>query len=148
MIDAKTNYAAASATGVTPLGLVVRLYETVISDLGRAVIAIRDADTERRTFELQHALAVIGHLQGSLDMDKGEEPAKVLDRFYDMARARILQAQVRHSGKILEEVIKDFLLLRDAWADVEQQLAQPQVEQPKQTPSETPRESSSSTWVA
>ena len=116
------NYAATSAAGTSPIGLVVKLYETVVGDLGRAVIAVRDNDIERRSGELQHALAVIGQLQGSLDMEQGEEPARVLDRFYDMARARIMQAQLRHSGKILEEVMRDFLALRDAWAEVERQL--------------------------
>lgn len=113
------NYAAVAAAGASPVGLVVRLYETVIGDLGRAVSAIRDNDIERRTSELQHALAVIGQLQGSLEMERGGEPAKVLDRFYDLARSRMMLAQIRHSGKLLEEVMRDFLLLRDAWAEIE-----------------------------
>ena len=117
------NYAAASAAGTSPIGLVIRLYETAIGDLGRAIAAIRDNDIERRTYELQHALAVLGQLQGSLDMERGGEPARQLDRFYDLARARILQAQVRHSGTLLEEVMRDLLLLRDTWAEVEKQMA-------------------------
>lgn len=139
MNDPSINYAAASATGTSPIGLVIRLYETVISDLGRAITAIRDDDIERRTFELQHALAVIGQLQGSLDMNKGQDPAKQLDRFYDVARARIVEAQIRFSGKILEEVMRDFLLLRDTWVEVEKQTTRPP------DPGSTP---SSSAWVA
>jgi flagellar secretion chaperone FliS len=115
------NYAAESATGVSPTGLIIRLYETVVGDLGRAIIAIRDDDIERRSAELQHALAFIGQLQGSLDMEHGGEPAKVLDRFYDLARSRMIQAQLRHSGKLLEEVMRDFLLIRNAWTEVEKQ---------------------------
>src|SRR5689334_1873772 len=107
------NYAAISATGTSPIGLVVRLYEAVIGDLGRAVIAIRDDDVQKRTFELQHALVIIGQLQGSLDMTNGGDPAKMLDRFYGLAHARIIEAQFRQSGKLLDELIRDFLLLRD-----------------------------------
>jgi flagellar protein FliS len=119
------NYAALSAAGTSPVGLVVRLYETVIGDLGRAITAIRDDDIERRTSELQHALAVIGQLQGALEMEHGGEPARVLNRFYDLARSRIIEAQVRHSGKLLEEVMRDFLLLRGAWAEIEKSLSVP-----------------------
>lgn len=113
------NYAAISATGTSPIGLVVRLYEAVIGDLGRAVIAIRDDDVQKRSFELQHALVIIGQLQGSLDMANGGDPAKMLDRFYGLAHARIIEAQFRQSGKLLEELIRDFLLLRDTWVEVE-----------------------------
>jgi flagellar protein FliS len=137
------NYAAVSAAGTSPVGLVVRLYETVIGDLSRAVTAIRDNDIERRTSELQHALAIIGQLQGSLELEHGGEPAKVLDRFYDLARVRLLQAQVRHSGKQLEEVMRDFLLLRDAWAEIEKATTTPPSPEPNMNPSD-----SHSAWVA
>lgn len=141
MNASNVNYAAAAATGTSPIGLVIRLYETAIGDLGRAVAAMRDNDIPRRTSELQHALAVIGQLQASLDMKKGADPAKQLDRFYDVARARIVQAQIQFSGKLLEEVMRDFLLLRDTWAEVERQITTP----PPPDPSAS---SSGSAWVA
>lgn len=138
------NYAAASAAGASPIGLVVRLYETIIGDLGRAITAVRDNDIERRTSELQHALAVIGQLQGCLDMEHGGEPARILDRFYDLSRSRIIHAQVRHSGKILEEAMRDFLLLRDAWAEIEKQTAG----SPPPTDPISPSKGENSAWVA
>lgn len=113
------NYAAISAAGTSPVGLVIRLYESIIGDLGRAILAVRDGDIEKRSFELQHALAVIGQLQACLEMERGGEPARLLDRFYGMANSRILEAQFRQSGKLLEEVMRDFLLLRDTWVEVE-----------------------------
>jgi flagellar biosynthetic protein FliS len=133
------------ATGVSPIGLVIRLYETIVGDLGRAVIAVRDNNIEKRSSELQHALAVIGQLQGCLDMGHGSEPAKALDRFYDLARGRMIQAQLRHSGKILEEVMRDFLLLRDAWAEVEKQTTPVP---PSPNDSTSPTKEDSSAWVA
>jgi flagellar biosynthetic protein FliS len=113
------NYATTSAAGLSPLGLVIRLYETMIGDLGRAILAIRECNTERRTFELQHALAILGHLQGALDMGSGGEPAKMLDRFYDLARSRILQSQFCPNTKVLEDLILDLGSLREAWVEVE-----------------------------
>jgi len=135
------NYAAISATGISPIGLVIRLYEAVISDLGRAVLAVRDGDIEKRSFELQHALAIIGQLQACLDMNLGGDPAKQLDRFYSLANARILDAQIKQSGKVLEEVMRDFVLLRDTWIEVEKA---EQVQSPP--PEDAPR--GSGEWVA
>lgn len=114
------NYASESAAGINPLGLVIRLYENVIADLSRAVYAIRDGDIEKRTAQLQHALLLIAHLQNALDIKNGGDPALHLDRFYSLARTRILEAQFRQSGKILEELTQDFLSLRGAWAEIEQ----------------------------
>jgi len=115
------NYVSESAAGVSPLGLVVRLYENIISDLGRAVLALRDGDVERRTAQLQHALLLIGHLQAALDMNNGGEPARQLDKFYSIARGKILEAQIKQSGKMLEQQMQQFLSLREAWEEVEKQ---------------------------
>jgi flagellar biosynthetic protein FliS len=135
------NYASESATGVTPLGLVIRIYENIVSDLGRAVIAIRDGDVERRTAQLQHALLLLAHLENALDLENGGEPARVLEKFYSVARACILQAQIKQSGKILEELSSNFLTVREAWAQMEIQPNTPATPSPKAA-------SDSSSWVA
>jgi len=115
------SYLSESATGITPVGLVIRVYENIVSDLGRAILAVRDGDIEKRSLQLDHALLLIAHLESALDMKSGGEPARLLDKFYMLARTRILQAQSKQSGKILEEIANDFLSIRDAWAMVEQQ---------------------------
>ena len=88
------NYASESASGISPVGLVVRLYENIVADLGRAVIAVRDGDIERRTAQMQHALLLIAHLQNALDMQNGGDPARLLDQFYSLSRTRIVDAQL------------------------------------------------------
>ena len=113
------NYSSESATGVSPVGLVICVYENVVADLGRAVLAIRDGDIERRTVQLQHALLLIAHLQNALDIDNGGQPARQLQRFYSMARGKILEAQIKQSGKILEDLMQHFLSVREAWEQVE-----------------------------
>ena len=115
------NYASESATGVSPLGLVIRLYENIIGDLGKAVIAVRDGDIEKRTAHLQHALLLLAHLHNALDMTNGGDPARLLEKFYSIARARVVEAQLKQSGKLLEELIADFLSIREAWAEIEKQ---------------------------
>jgi len=117
------NYASESAAGVSPVGLVIRIYENIVSDLGRAIQAVRDCNIERRTAQLQHALLLIAHLQSALDMNRGGDPARLLNRFYALARARILEAQMQQSTNILEEISRDFLSVREAWTQVENEQA-------------------------
>ena len=134
------NYVSESATGISPLGLVIRLYENIVSDLGRAVIAIRDGDIEKRTNQLQHALLLFAHLESALDLENGGEPARLLERFYSIARARILEAQLKQSGKLLEELIVNLLSIREAWEQVERQSAT--------SPKSPARSGDTSSWIA
>lgn len=113
------NYVSESAAGISPVGLVIRVYENIVADLGRAVLGVRDGDVEYRTAQLQHALLLIGHLQGALDLQNGGLPARQLEKFYSMARGKILEAQIKQSGKILEELMQHFLSVREAWEAVE-----------------------------
>src|ERR1700743_884567 len=103
------NYASESATGLSPIGLVVRLYENIVSDLGRAVLALRESDVEKRTSHLQHALLLIAHLQNALDKENGGDSARLLERFYMLARKRIVEAQAAQSIEMMEEISRDFL---------------------------------------
>lgn len=135
------SYASESATGVSPVGLVVRLYENIVGDLGRAVLAVRDGDIERRTVQLQHALLLLAHLENALDINAGGEPARLLERFYSIARARMVEAQLKQSGKILEDLIQDFLSIREAWAEIEKQFNAA----PPASPTSPPPDSAS--WV-
>lgn len=113
------NYASEAAAGLSPLALVVRLYDAVIADLGRAITAVRDGDIEKRSNQLNHALLIISYLQNALDMENGGKPAALLAKFYNLSRQRILEAQIRQSEKVLEEIINDFISIRDAWTEVE-----------------------------
>jgi len=117
--EARTAYHQGAASGSSPIGLVVLLYEQAAKDLREALKALRVGDIERRTFEINHALLVVGQLQATLDMDRGGEVAVSLDRFYNQVRSRLLQAQIQASSAILEEQINLLLSLRETWQEVE-----------------------------
>ena len=117
--DARAAYHQGSASASSPIGLVVLLYEQAAKDLREALKALRAGNIERRTFEINHALLVVGQLQGTLDMDRGGEVAVNLDRFYNQVRTRLLQAQIQASAEILEEQMNLLLSLRETWQEVE-----------------------------
>jgi flagellar protein FliS len=131
--------------------LVIFLYEQTIEDLRRAVLALEKRDIETRTRSINHALSVIAQLQGSLDMERGGEVARNLQRFYNGMRASLSEAQLKQSARILEQQIEQLVLVREAWLEVDlatAQMAQLPVEATPLRPPISSQESSSSDWNA
>ena len=121
-MDANLSYRTSSSRASSGVGLVILLYEQLVQDLRRALTALDSGAIETRTFELGHALEVVGQLQGRLDMQAGGEVAHNLDRFYSTVIAAILDAQVKCSKARLLGLIDDVLSLREAWLEVERKM--------------------------
>jgi flagellar protein FliS len=111
-------YSELKVRSATSLELVIMLYDMLTADLHTALAAIHDCNIELRTNELNHALHVVEQLQGTLDIDNGGPAAAQLDRFYDFARARILEAQLRSSSPILEELLVAVGTVHGAWKQI------------------------------
>src|SRR5450631_2454051 len=108
-MDTSSKYREDAVRGATRVGLVVFLYEQIIQDLRRATIAMERNDIEFRTQQINHAIGVISHLQGTLDREQGGKVSRDLDRFYGSVRGRLLEAQVQVSKEILYEQISYLL---------------------------------------
>jgi flagellar protein FliS len=122
-MDARSSYREAATRGARPLQLVILLYQQGIDDLRRALTALRKNDVEARTREINHALQVIGQLQGTLDRDEGGPVAATLDRFYDQIRAGLVEAQFQQSAAALEEQISHLMLVHEAWCEADRSTA-------------------------
>jgi flagellar secretion chaperone FliS len=118
-VDASSAYRHSDGRSAGPVRLVIMLYEQLVKDLQRTIAAMEKKDVVRRTNELDHALRVVGQLQGTLDMDQGGEVASHLRNYYNSLRASLLQAQIRISPDILQKQIQILLGLREAWVEVE-----------------------------
>jgi flagellar secretion chaperone FliS len=118
-MDAKFSYREAAVRGASPVRLVICLYQQAIEDLRQAVLAIEKGEIEARTRKINHAITVIGQLQGSLDMERGGEVAKNLEKFYNIVRSGVVEGQVKQSARILEEQISQLVLVYEAWLEVE-----------------------------
>jgi flagellar secretion chaperone FliS len=120
--NALSAYHQISARGATPVGQVVTLYDTILRDLHRARAAFEAGDIETRVFELNHALTVIGHLQSTLDRERGGEASKQLDHFYRIVRPMILELNTAPSREGLQRLIDLFAPLRQAWDEASQKI--------------------------
>jgi flagellar protein FliS len=145
-MDARTSYREAAVRGADPVQLVVFLYEQVVEDVRRALAALLRGDVEARTREINHALKVIGHLQGTLDTERGGGVAGNLEVFYNQVRKGLVEAQFQQSAKLLEEQIAHLMVVREAWVEVQRMNPAPVLTPPRPASSDIP--TSSSEWNA
>ncbi len=115
------SYRRAAVQNATAAGLVIILYDMLIEDLHAAIEAIQQRNVERRAVELKHGFLVLQQLEGSLDMAKGRDAAKVLSGFYSAVRARMLEGHYQSSVSILQRQIELLLQVREAWVQVDGQ---------------------------
>jgi len=135
-MDARFIYREAAVRGASRVRLVVLLYEQIIADLERAAKAMEQGNIEVRTRELNHALKVIAHLQGTLDIDRGGEVAGNLYKFYCLLQNELVRAQAQASRQVIQEVTAFLLSLREAWLEVEQ--AETSLPHPRAVPPTSP----------
>lgn len=151
-MDARTSYREVTVRGASPVRLVLCLYEQAIEDLRCAVLALEKGDIEGRTRAINHALSVIAQLQGSLDMERGGDVARNLDRFYGIVRRGLVEAQTKQSARIIEEQILQLATVHEAWLEVERVTRNPIARSggilPTQPQPSTSPESPASDWNA
>jgi len=120
MIQTDLAYRRTAAESASGLGLLISLFDTLAGDLRRAAEAQRQNDIERRCREANHALLVIGHLENWLSQGTGGALAHELIGFYAKLRHSLIQAQLRKSPEMMEELMAGVLQLREKWQQVEQ----------------------------
>lgn len=120
MIDAGSAYREAAVRGANPLQIVVCLYDRLLADLRHGLDALARRDIGARTLAIDHAIEIVGCLQGALKFGAGGEVADKLGRFYNFLRQRLLQAQAEQSSAILEELLSRVMEVREAWNKVGQ----------------------------
>jgi flagellar protein FliS len=123
ILDTAFAYQQSTASAASSVGQVVALYDPVLRDLRGAIAAIGAGQIENRVNSLNHALTIIGELQGVLDFQRGGEAARNLNSFYTVTRAMVTDAGVTSSLDLLQELVSMFARLRAAWAHVERTVA-------------------------
>lgn len=102
----------------TPLELVVMLYDGALRFLAQAQEAMERRDIRSRHAALDKTLAILGHLQSTLDTDRGGVVAEELDRLYRYISERLLDGAAHNDLNALKEATGLLTNLRDAWQAV------------------------------
>ncbi len=115
-------YRQGAVLAATPGELVVMLYDGARRFLRQANVAMREGQVERAHNTLRRAELIIAHLDGILDFEQGEV-AERLHAIYQFCLAHLNQARHNQDAGKLEEVSDMLGELREAWAQVAEEIA-------------------------
>jgi flagellar protein FliS len=104
--------------GASAVEMTIALYEGIIRFMYRAIEAVERGDVDQRRAAVKRAMDIVIHLQATLKMDIGGEPAEALAEFYSAMFALMLQGSQADSKQKFEHVIACVRNVRDAWRQV------------------------------
>jgi flagellar protein FliS len=115
-------YRQGAVLAATPGELVVMLYDGARRFLRQASIAMREGQVERAHNTLRRAELIITHLDGILDFEQGGISDN-LHAIYQFCLAHLNSGRREQDAGKLEEVSKMLGELREAWAQVAEEIA-------------------------
>jgi flagellar protein FliS len=110
-------YRTVNAQSSSPLQLVVMLYDGAIKFLQEARDAHERKDRWGQARNTSKALAIVGELRNTLNLEDGKDVAKELDRLYEYMMNRLIDVTTKRDMSGLEEVQKLMTTVRDAWSE-------------------------------
>jgi flagellar protein FliS len=115
---AAATYHAVEVSSRSPLELVVLVYDELLDALRGARDAIARRDLAGKAAPVSRALALLGQLLATLDMERGEQVAARLDALYTYAVFRVSDANVTLRPEPLDDCIRLLEPVREAWAEL------------------------------
>ncbi len=115
----RNPYAAYEQNAVTtasPGELTLMLYNGCLKFLNQAKSAMEENDYESKNKYIQKAQSIISELMVTLNMDI--PVAKHMMQMYDYMNRRLIDANIKNSVEILEEVESFVAEFRDTWKEV------------------------------
>lgn len=111
-------YQQTSVNTSSPTQLVVMLYEGAIRFVRQSIEDANRKDFAAKSQSVDRAVAIIQHLQGTLDMEKGGAISVELDKLYTYMTSRIFEGSAKLDVAILEEVIQLLTTLLSGWQEI------------------------------
>ena len=94
------------------------LYEGALRFLRQAIDDIGQKNYSNKSQSIDRTVAIIQHLQGTLDLEKGQEIAYDLDRLYTYMSSRIFEGSAKLDVPALQEVAKLLETLLSGWEEI------------------------------
>lgn len=92
------------------------LYDGAIRFVAQARDAHTRGDRRGRAVGVSRAMAVVGELQNTLDVERGRDIAVELDRLYHYITGRLLDVTRSGDGTAFDEILLLLGTLREGWA--------------------------------
>lgn len=116
MGNAYSEYKKQSLSTLTPMEIVVKLYDEAEKQMNRAIIHINEKNYASANKELQKSQDIVNALRSVLDMKI--PMSKDLDALYAYFNRQLVNANVKKDINIIKELLPMFADLRDAFAQV------------------------------
>ena len=113
--NAQERYLEIKVRTATPGQLVGMLYAGACRFAKLARESLDAGDLEKTNHYILRAEAIVEELNYTLDMEKGGEIAKNMRSLYNYILERLLEANVKKSKEILNEVIDMLESMRETW---------------------------------
>jgi flagellar protein FliS len=116
--QAAARYRTTQIQASSPVERVVLLYDGAIQFMDVARDAIVRKDIAARRIALGRAIAIVGELKSTLDMERGGDVAASLDALYAFVTRRLLDAARQQAVAPLDECRSVLDTLREGWRAV------------------------------
>jgi flagellar secretion chaperone FliS len=116
--NAYAAYQKHEVEGLNPAEIIHRLYQKLHSKLQGAREAIKKGQAGPKGENLSRALAIIGELQASLNLEQGGEIADNLNGIYSFLIMELAMIGLHNDADRLAKVIRIVEPLLDAWEQV------------------------------
>ena len=114
--NAYSEYKKQSLQTLTPMEIVVKLYDEAEKQMNIAIMSIDGKNYAAANKSLQKTQDIVNALRSVLDMDI--PMSKDLDALYDFFNRQLVTANMKKDTKMIKELIPLFADLRDAFAQV------------------------------
>jgi flagellar secretion chaperone FliS len=115
---AASSYLEEDIRTADPLRLIVHALELAVKHAARARAALAAGDYAQKGQAVDRLCGCLGVLQGGLDMERGGEVAKNLDRLYSYLLVRLCEGHLRNDAAALEEVSRHLEDMAQTWREV------------------------------
>lgn len=118
---AKAYTATEAYSGVSyadPHSLITQMFDGALKRIALAKGAIQRQQLAEKGNNISAAIAIIGNLEGCLDLEKGGELAMNLSRLYEYMNVRLAEANLQGDSEKLDEVTRLILEIKSAWVQI------------------------------
>jgi flagellar protein FliS len=115
---AAQTYRRVESESRSPVELVVMLFDGLLRFAADARAAHERNDLRQRGAAVSRALAIVSHLQTTLDLEQGGAVAEEMDNLYTYVTSRLMDVTLKHDAAACDEIVKLVSPIRDAWSQV------------------------------
>lgn len=114
--NAYAQYNNSKVLTASPAELTLMLYDGAIKFCNIAILAIEQKNIEKAHLNIKKIERIIVHFRQTLDMKY--TVAEDFERVYEYLERRLVEANMKKSKEVLEEVNEHLRSMRDTWKEV------------------------------